>query len=96
MTVLAETGQLARSLRALGRTFTDAESTGSMDSGSITIDAGQQFVAVRNSPLPGEAVVSTKADNASGGTIQIRATKLIYLSDSRIETEVAVSAGTPP
>ena len=80
-------------VRLQDRARVTAESSGSADAGSIAIDAGKQFIAVRNSPLPGEAVVSTKADNASGGTIQIRATKLIYLSDSRIETEVAVGGG---
>lgn len=83
----------SREVRLQDGTQLTARSTGSEDAGNIDIDAGEQFIAVRNSPLPGEAVVSTKADNASGGTIAIRASKLIYLSDSRIETEVAVGGG---
>jgi filamentous hemagglutinin family protein len=68
-----------------------AESTGSADAGSIEIDAGRQFIAVNNSLTPGEGVVSTRAEQAAGGTILIRASELIYLSDSRIETQVEES-----
>jgi filamentous hemagglutinin family protein len=64
------------------------------DAGNVAIDAGKKFVAVRNSPLPGQpAAVATEALSGSGGTVSIRATELVYLSDSRIETNVQQGGG---
>jgi hypothetical protein len=82
-----------REVRLQDRASVTAQSSGSADAGSIEIDAGKRFIAVNNSPLPGEAVVSSRAETASGGTIRIRASELVYLSDSRIETQVAVGGG---
>jgi filamentous hemagglutinin family protein len=64
------------------------------DAGSIDIDAGETFAAVRNSPLPdARGAVATEALSGSGGTVSIRASELVYISDSRIETNVQQGGG---
>jgi len=62
-----------------------AKSTGIGDAGSIKIDAGRRFAALRNSR------VETSALSASGGQIQISATDVVYFSDSEARSEVFAS-----
>lgn len=52
------------------------------DAGDIQIDAGRRFAAVRDGRL------ETSSLAASGGRITLAASQWIYLSDSRIETNV--------
>jgi hypothetical protein len=52
------------------------------NAGDIQVDAGRRFAAVRDGRL------ETSSLSASGGRITLRASEWIYLSDSRIETNV--------
>jgi filamentous hemagglutinin family protein len=60
-----------------------ARSSGTGDAGRISIDAGQLFTARDGGR------VTTEASVAAGGSIDIRARKLLYIRDGEITTSVA-------
>ena len=64
-----------------------ASSTGPGNAGNVLINAGKQFEMQNGS-------VSTQADQASGGNIDIRAIDRIRLRDSRISSSVQGGPGT--
>jgi hypothetical protein len=57
------------------------------EAGTLDIDAGDRFVAIR------ESLLETRAADASGGQIAIQARELVYFSDSRVDTFVQQGGG---
>jgi large exoprotein involved in heme utilization and adhesion len=77
----AVTVAAAESVTLNGGSSITASSTGSGNAGNITINAGSQF-------LSQNGILSTEAQQASGGNIVIRATDSIRLVNSQINTSV--------
>jgi hypothetical protein len=76
----------AEDIRLLGGGGISARSQGDFDAGNITLIAGHEFVAQ-------SALVTTQADRADGGNIEIRAGDLILLRDARVTATVLGGEG---